>query len=202
MPDFMEQVETLLVEGVSLAVVRQADNCLVNLTEMAKPFGEEKKPANWLRLSSTKEYLAALSKLIFSQSAKTRSGKLIFTRNGGIPGTNGTWCTDYRVAMRFAQWLSPKFSVKVDDILVKIARGEVFLTPSATLALGGRQWVDCETYCRLRGKSILSFYGLLGNHPKEFTFWQGVWYVSLDLFSIKMAQDSLDARRSRLLTVA
>lgn len=200
MPDFMEQVETLLVEGVSLAVVRQADNCLVNLTLMAKAFG--KKPIDWLKLDSTKEYLTALNSLIHSRGENLHHGsELIIVRQGGNT-EQGTWCTDYRVAMRFAQWLSPKFSVKVDDILVKIARGEVFLTPSATLALGGRQWVDCETYCRLRGKSVLSFYGLLGNHPKEFTFWQGVWYVSLDLFNIKMEQDSLDARRSRLLTVA
>ena len=35
---------------------------MVNATDMAKPFGDSKRPKNWLALNSTKEFLRVLSK--------------------------------------------------------------------------------------------------------------------------------------------
>lgn len=49
---------------------------------------------------------------------KCNLADLIEVRNGGVPGTNGTWCRDYRIALRFAQWLSPEFSIKVDEAIL------------------------------------------------------------------------------------
>lgn len=70
------KIETVLVDGISVAVERQGiNNCMVNLTQMAKPFGKGKQPANWLRLDETKEYLECLSQVLDNQRyADMRNG--------------------------------------------------------------------------------------------------------------------------------
>lgn len=198
-------IEIVQVDGKDMAIERQKENCWVNLTEMAKPFG--KSPYHWLRSQDASVYLEALADEINNQMAKSPSapGKkdnsplgvddLIVIRNGGRKGESGTWCTDYRIAMRFAQWLDARFSVKVDTILVRIARGELLVSDSGLFNLGGKQWISCATYCSTFKKSIHSFYGLLGNYPREFTFWDGAWYMSRDLFSMKEVQTRFESRR-------
>lgn len=94
-------------------------NVAVNLTAMAKPFGENKKPSKWLRCQEAQEYLR-----ILSVGLKSPLADLVKVKNGGIPGENGTWCYDYRIALRFAQWLSPKFSLMVDDIILNLLMGK------------------------------------------------------------------------------
>lgn len=108
------------IDHNKIAVELTNGNVNINLTHMAKPFGSKKKPDNWLRMAETQDYLR-----VISISQKRELADLVKVRNGGVPGTNGTWCTDYRIAMRFAQWLSPEFSVQVDDLLVKLMRGEL-----------------------------------------------------------------------------
>ena len=54
-------IEILNIEGNEVAVSRQGiNNCMVNLTQMAKPYG--KKLNDWLRLKTTQEYLAYRAK--------------------------------------------------------------------------------------------------------------------------------------------
>ena len=103
------------------AVELCSGNVNVNLTQMAKPFGSLKKPNNWLRSEESKEYLKVLST---SQKREVRD--LMDVKNGGA--NRGTWCTDYRIAMRFAQWLSPEFSIAVDEMLVNLLRGDSVLS--------------------------------------------------------------------------
>ena len=208
MTDIKNQIETVLVDGISVAVERQGiNNCMVNLTQMAKPFGKGKKPANWLRIDETKEYLECLSQVLDNQRcADMRNidsqevSELIVVRQGNPLREQGTWCTDYRIAMRFAQWLSPKFSIMVDDLLMRIANGERIVSESGFFNLGGKQWVGCEAYCAMFGKSMHSFYGLQGNYPREFTFWEGKWYMSRDLFNMKEAQNRFEVRRTTMRT--
>ncbi len=196
------KIETVLVDGISVAVERQGiNNCMVNLTQMAKPFGNSKKPANWLRLDETKKYLEVAKRLIVNQYSDMRTAPdVIIVRNGGAENEHGTWCTDYRIAMRFAQWLSSEFAWKVDDLLMRIANGERIVSESGFFNLGGKQWVGCEAYCAMFGKSMHSFYGLLGNYPREFTFWEGKWYMSRDLFNMKEAQNRFEVRRTTMRT--
>ena len=197
------QIETVLVDGISVAVERQGiNNCMVNLTQMANPFGKGKQPANWLRLDETKEYLEVAKRLIMCRSSDMRNGvdKIIFTRQGGTPENQGTWCTDYRIAMRFAQWLSSEFAWKVDDLLMRIANGERIVSESGFFNLGGKQWVGCEAYCAMFGRSMHSFYALQGNYPREYTFWEGKWYMSRDLFNMKEAQNRFEVRRTTMRT--
>lgn len=123
---------------------------------------------------------------------------LIIVRKGGRKGEAGTWCTDYRIAMRFAQWLDTRFSVEVDTLLVRIANGELIVNDSSLFRLGGEQWVSCNAYCKAFGKSMHSFYGLIGNYPQSFCNWKGQWYMSRQLFSMKEIQARFEDRRTEL----
>lgn len=77
---------------------------LVNATEMAKPFG--KQPKDFLKNKSTQEYITVLAdrRKILSQNIV----RVIHGDNGG------TWLHQ-KLALRFAQWLSPDFAVWVDE---------------------------------------------------------------------------------------
>lgn len=201
-------IELVQVDDKELAIERQSENCWVNLTEMAKPFG--KKTAHWLRLKETQDYLKALADEINNQSDKSHLAPdqvadsqlgiddLIIVRYGGRKGEAGTWCTDYRIAMRFAQWLDARFSVKVDTLLVRIANGELIVNDSSLFCLGGEQWVSCNDYCKAFGKSMHSFYGLIGNYPQSFCNWKGQWYMSRQLFGMKEIQARFEDRRTEL----
>lgn len=104
MPDIIPNILSVVIDGITIDYQRQTNNCLVNLTKMAKPFG--KRPIDWLKNQDTQEYLSVAKSLIVSQSENSHFGnELIVTRKGGTPGENGTWATDYRIAMRFAQWV-------------------------------------------------------------------------------------------------
>ncbi len=77
----------------------------VNATQMAKPFG--KKPADWLRLSTTKRWLreiggiknAPLTQLVKKAKKSAATG-----------GKAITWLQE-DAAMEFARWLSPAFTI-------------------------------------------------------------------------------------------
>lgn len=84
----------------------KGEKVMINATEMAKPFG--KRPAKWLELPSTKEFLAALTEVRKSDFA------LIQTDKGGINGGGGTWMHE-DVALEFARWLSPAFAIWCND---------------------------------------------------------------------------------------
>jgi DNA-binding Xre family transcriptional regulator len=90
---------------------------------MAKPFGESKRPSNWLRYKEAQDYLRVLS-----EALKRASTDLLIVRKGGNTQYQGIWCTDYRIAMRFAQWLSPEFSLMIDTLLVKLLTKQVTIT--------------------------------------------------------------------------
>lgn len=89
------------------------ENVMVNATEMAKPFN--KRPAKWLELPSTKDFLAALSDVRKSDFA------LIQTDKGGINGGGGTWMHE-DVALEFARWLSPAFAIWCNDRIKELLK--------------------------------------------------------------------------------
>ena len=88
-------------------------NVMVNATEMAKSF--DKRPAKWLELPSTKEFLAALTAIRKSDTA------LIQTNSGGINGGGGTWMHE-DVALEFARWLSPAFAIWCNDRIKELLK--------------------------------------------------------------------------------
>lgn len=129
---------------------------------------------------------------------ETQSEVIVVRKGNSSEFEQGTWCTDYRIAMRFAQWLNAEFAWMVDDLLVRIASGERIVSDSGFFSLGGKQWISSSAYCNIFKKSIHSFYGLLGNYPREFTFWDGAWYMSRDLFNMKEVQARFESRRLTL----
>ena len=90
----------------------------VNATEMAKPFN--KQPKDFLRTQQAVDYCEALSRRL-----KCLPTDLLVVKNGGE--NNGTWMQQ-KLALRFAQWLSPDFSVWVDGMIE-----ELLITGSASL---------------------------------------------------------------------
>jgi phage antirepressor YoqD-like protein len=96
---------------------------MVNATQMAKPFG--KRPAKWLELPSTKEFLSKLSEvrksdITFVQSDNQEpvrlSDRFVETING-----KGTWMHE-DVALEFARWLSPEFAIWCNDRIKELLR--------------------------------------------------------------------------------
>jgi phage antirepressor YoqD-like protein len=86
------------------------DKVMVNATEMAKPFG--KVPGKWLELPSTKSFLISLSNI-------RQSDNWIETQRGQHGG--GTWMHE-DVALEFARWLSPEFSIWCNDRIKELMK--------------------------------------------------------------------------------
>lgn len=88
---------------------------MVSATQMAKPF--EKRPAKWLELPSTKEFLTTLSTI-----RKSDSDRLVLTINGGTKERGkGTWFHS-DVAIEFARWLSPQFAIWCNDRIKELLK--------------------------------------------------------------------------------
>lgn len=108
-------IQTVVVNHQQFAVEEKNGNLSFNLTQMAKPFGSSKKPSNWVRSEESKRYLEALA-----VSQKCATAELVEVRQGGTPERQGTWANDYRVAVRFAQWLDMDFAIAVDELIYKV----------------------------------------------------------------------------------
>lgn len=137
--------EIVPVSGISVSLQHKGKyNCRVNLTQMAKPFGESKKPVRWLWLEETKTYLELAGQKINSQrpdmafGENTGNEEPIIIRKGGKPGYAGTWCTYYHIAIEFARWLSPAFGWAVADGLINLFNGNFLLNNTNGLQFGGR----------------------------------------------------------------
>jgi len=141
------ELQLVEIDQSKFAVEMKDGNMSVNLSKMALPFG--KKPMHWLRTNPAKEYLN-----IFAVLHKSNAADLVKVIQGGTPDEQGTWVTDPRIAIRFAQWLSPAFAIKVDETLIGILlnrpekqkaiveqtgykEGEVFLTRLGKLSITG-----------------------------------------------------------------
>lgn len=98
---------TLTYEGTNITFLK-GDNVMVNATQMAKPFG--KRPTDWLKLPSTKEFIQTLSEVRKSHNTFIETFRGVY-RNGR---QQGTWMHQ-DVALEFARWLSPAFAIWTND---------------------------------------------------------------------------------------
>lgn len=88
---------------------------MVNATQMAKPFG--KRPAKWLELPSTKDFLSSLCEV-----RKSDITHLVTTAKGNSSSfQQGTWFHE-DVALEFARWLSPQFAIWCNDRIKELMR--------------------------------------------------------------------------------
>lgn len=140
-------IEILNIEGNEVAVSRQGiNNCMVNLTQMAKPYGKGKQVSNWLRRRETIEYLQYRSSKMRNENQERSSisrfttevaerygnprneidptfGGQIIMVQGGNAKEQGTWCTDFHIALDFALWLDPVRKDIVYDHFIKFLTG-------------------------------------------------------------------------------
>lgn len=131
-------------EGNNVTFYSKEGVLYVNATEMAKPFGDGKKPVLWLNQKSTKEFLDELSKVRILTLADLQR----VTKGGNNPGT---WLHK-DVAIEFARWLSPKFAIwcndRIEELMTKghteLPTFEVPQTFSAALLLAAQQAQQIE----------------------------------------------------------
>ncbi len=123
-------LQMVVLNDHRFAVEEKNGNISFNLTMMSKPYGRKKRPGEWLKTESAREYLDALSVAnIFAtadnQNITNRSTKLhicttadlVEVRQGGNPNEQGTWANHYLIAVEFARWLEPQFSIQVNQLV-------------------------------------------------------------------------------------
>lgn len=93
-------------------VTFQLDNgdVMVNLTEMAKPFG--KLPANFLNTDQTKRFIEVLQESVIDIP-------ITEIKQGG--STQGTWAHQ-KLALKFAGWLDARFELWVYDRIEELLK--------------------------------------------------------------------------------
>jgi phage antirepressor YoqD-like protein len=117
----MDNSKTFIYEG-SPVTFQIGEATMVNATEMAKPFG--KRPAKWLELPSTKDFLSSLSEV-----RKSDITHLVKTARGNSSSfQQGTWFHE-DVALEFARWLSPQFAIWCNDRIKELMKYGVTATP-------------------------------------------------------------------------
>lgn len=98
---------TNIIKNWNNKSIRIRSDRYVSLTDMAQATG--KRVNNWLRLDSTKSYLATLSR-----SAHLSADQLVqVNESTGRNEDRGTWGHP-KVSIRFAQWCNDEFAVWVD----------------------------------------------------------------------------------------
>lgn len=116
-------------EGNDVTFYNKDGMLFINATEMARPFGNQKRPAFWLRTSAAIDYINAVSDV-----QKCTSADLQRVTKGGENTEQGTWLQE-DVALAFAQWLSPKFHVwcnqKIKELLSRGVATVATVAPAA-----------------------------------------------------------------------
>lgn len=100
-----ENYEYLAREVNQIEIDQRINDGYINATALCKASG--KLIADYLRLDSTKEFLAELESDVGNPISE-----LVQIVKGGNPQLQGTWVHPY-VAINLGQWLSPKFAVQV-----------------------------------------------------------------------------------------
>lgn len=177
-----------IVGGLSSVVYQSNGNSYrFNLTKMAKPFG--KRVRDWYRLKETQEYLNALQHIVCDAQMCASLDSLIVTQKGNPANLEqGTWTSDWHVALNFARWLSPEFGIWCDDIIGCIIFNKMPATGDGIKIIDGKTYISRDGYCKSTDTSHHSFDGLKGNYASEFAVVDGVHYVTTDLANAQKQQ--------------
>ena len=111
---------------------------MVNATQLAKPFG--KRPANWLRLSSTKRFLLELGEMKNIPVAELVQR----TKKSAAEGGERSILLQEDAAMEFARWLSPAFIIWSNQRMK-----ELMLTGQTTVEQQANETMLLETFSPL-----------------------------------------------------
>lgn len=184
-------IEMVTVGQSTFPVEIRQDCVCVNLTAMGEPFGSHKRPSNWLRTKEAEEYTAILSDAHFCASDKM----LVEVKKGGEPNMQGTWCYDYRIALQYARWLDLRFSMLIDDVMVRLVSGQAVFTNS--IKVNGKEYISLESYCKHFNKNRNSFYSLMGHFPSAFITKESGFYIEVELCDMQEIKRRLKAQRLR-----
>lgn len=114
--------EIFLYQGTEITFQLETGNVKINASQMAKRFGDKKKPVLWLRSRQAKEYIEALTEV-----QNCTSADLLYINKGGSK-EQGTWMHE-DLALEFARWLSPKFGIWCNNKIKELLRkGETSLS--------------------------------------------------------------------------
>jgi hypothetical protein len=103
---------TFQYNGTDITFLSGNGDVMANATQMSKCFN--KQPSDWLRLKSTEKFLSELE-----GGRGIPRCHLIRVINDGI--NNGTWMHE-DVALEFARWLAPAFSIWCNDKIKEIIK--------------------------------------------------------------------------------
>lgn len=109
----MDKIKVFNYNGSDITF-SSGNGIMVNATEMAKPFGKTTK--DWLRTKAAEEFINSLSAV--RQICPTGLVRVV---QGGEPELQGTWMHE-DVALEFARWLSPAFSIWCNDRIKELMK--------------------------------------------------------------------------------
>jgi prophage antirepressor-like protein len=148
-----QTIEKISVKNITFPIKIQGENTMVNLSKMATSF--KKRPIDWLRSKRAEIYTKCLS----SVKNPTIAAPWIVIKNG-TPDERGTWA-HYWLAVYFAEWLNPEFSLQVQEALenliknLKVSYNDMpnsftFPTTSQTIRIeiiDGEPWFVAKDVC-------------------------------------------------------
>lgn len=102
-------------ENNKVSFYRKNDMLFVNATEMAKPFGRNKRPGNWLRTQPAINYI---NEVAVAHTCATADLQRV---TQGVDQEQGTWLQE-DVALEFAHWLSPKFALWCNERIKELMK--------------------------------------------------------------------------------
>lgn len=121
----------------------------INATDVAKRYG--KKPAKWLELPSTKNYLAALRRHL---GFDVRKSDIKLVETSKVRGQAGTWLHP-KLAVAFARWLDDDFAVWCDLHIDALLRGE--LDEKQQFDQAYKRLTDAQHVASLSGKELAAW---------------------------------------------
>lgn len=164
------RLEMVKVSQSRFAAEIFSGNASINLTQMSQLFGRSFRPGNWLKTEDAQRYIQAIA-----VATNRATADLVEIRQGGSPENQGTWCKDYRIALRFAQWLSPEFSIMVDEAILRLLSGKRIIASRPCLPIPKNRdevlgaffgelpkWVTIENE-----KEVSEFFGVSRHHVHE-----------------------------------
>jgi phage antirepressor YoqD-like protein len=123
-----------IYKGFEITFQNDDGSVMVNATEMARPFN--KRPVDWLNLSSSQNYIQALREVRYPNITPAESAGLIQTVRGNYSdgSQQGTWMHE-DVALEFARWLSPSFAIWCNDRIKELMKVGMTAMPQTVEAM-------------------------------------------------------------------
>lgn len=145
----------------------------INATDVAKRYG--KKPVKWLELTSTKNYMEALSRHL-GFDVRNSDFKLVETSR--VRGMAGTWLHP-KLAVAFARWLNDDFAVWCDLHIDALLRGE--LNEKQQFDRACKRLGEAQAVASLSGKELAKFRWKKPGLVHDVEYWRDQLQLTLGL---------------------